>query len=76
MGAEDQAEQATTPRRWMGYTVLLLCDSCTRIQDGFSEQASEEKWTDQSSYFTKRNINASHVWWCHTICQRCCMQTK
>lgn len=71
MELEDESGQAMMPGRWMSYPVVLLCDACHRVQDGLSEQANEEEWTDQSRLFTLHNLKASKVWWCHTICRHC-----
>lgn len=71
MELEGRPEQATSPRRRLGYPVSLLCDKCIRVQDGLSEQTGEEEWTSQSRYFTMRNLNPSPVWWCHTVCREC-----
>lgn len=75
MQLEDESGQATTLGRWLSCPVVLLCDTCHRVQDGLSEQASEEKWTDQSGFFILHNLKASQVWWCHTICRQCSTNT-
>lgn len=71
MELKERPEQATSPRRRLGYPVSLLCDKCIRVQDSLSEQTGEEEWTNQSRYFTMRNLNPSLIWWCHTVCREC-----
>lgn len=71
MQLEDESGQATTPGRWLSCSVVLPCDICHRVQDGLSEQASEEKWTDQSRFFILHNLETSQVWWCHNLCRHC-----
>lgn len=39
MELEDESEQATTPGRWMGCPVVLSCDNCHWVQDGFQDGA-------------------------------------
>lgn len=75
MELEDESEQAITPGRWMSDPVVLLCDTCHRVQDGLSEQASEDKWIEQSRFFTLHKLKASQVWWCHTLCRQCSTTT-
>lgn len=67
----EQPELAGASQRLWARTVVLVCDYCARVQDGLAEDASEAKWTDQTTYMTARGVSYGDVWWCHTTCQTC-----
>ena len=71
MDLEREPHCGRPPQQWLGYPVILVCMTCGLVQNGLSEQAGEQEWTDQSCFFTRHNLNASNVWWCHTICRQC-----
>lgn len=60
------------PERTQTYwQVVLVCDCCDRVQDGFAEDASEEHWAERARYLAEHCLLYRDVWWCHTICYRC-----
>lgn len=58
-------------QQFLARPIVLVCDHCTRVQDGLAENASEEQWTDQATYMTARGVSYGDVWWYHTTCQTC-----